>query len=192
VVTGDGGVEGALVAASRLSYWVVAHCTSVGVADALGQVAVGGQAHQRLVVVDRPVAVGVDVVGRSMIPPGPSGRRRWRGPCPRCSARTHRRALGGEVRFDEAEIPGLHQVDGPGPRVGPQSRLVLALGADDLARLEQQRLGIGEVPFGEEVGQDADDVVAELGLVAVDAGVQMVAAAGDLGVDEAAAVGVVE
>jgi len=33
---------------------------------------------------------------------------------------------------------------------------------DDVARFEQQRVGVGIVPLGEEVGQDADDVVAEL------------------------------
>ncbi len=42
-----------------------------GVADLKRQPAVGPQAHQRLVVVDRPVAVGVDVVGLHHDPAGP-------------------------------------------------------------------------------------------------------------------------
>ena len=53
-------------------------------------------------------------------------------------------------------------------------------------------MGVGEVALVEEVGQDADDVVVVLGLVAVDPVVQVVATAGDLGVDEPAAVGVIE
>ena len=48
------------------------------------------------------------------------------------------------------------------------------------------------VALREEIGQDADDVVAELRLVVVDAGVEVVAAAGDLRVDEPAAVRVVQ
>ena len=53
-------------------------------------------------------------------------------------------------------------------------------------------MGVGEVALVEEVGQDADDVVVVLGLIAVDPVVQLVATPGDLGVDEPAAVGVVE
>ncbi len=53
-------------------------------------------------------------------------------------------------------------------------------------------MGVGEVALVEEVGQDTDDVVVVLGLVAVDPVVELVAAPGDLGVDEPAAVGVVE
>ena len=53
-------------------------------------------------------------------------------------------------------------------------------------------MGVGEVTLGEQVGEDADDIVAELALVAVDPGVEVVTAPGDLGVDEPAPVGVVE
>ena len=53
-------------------------------------------------------------------------------------------------------------------------------------------MGVGEVALVEEVGQDADDVVVVLRFVAVNPVVQLVAAPGDLGVDEPAAVGVIE
>ena len=53
-------------------------------------------------------------------------------------------------------------------------------------------MGIGELTFGEEVGQDADDIMTVLRLVAVDTGVQLVPAPGYLGEDKAAPVGVDE
>ncbi len=51
-------------------------------------------------------------------------------------------------------------------------------------------MGVREVPLREEIGEDPHHVVAELALVAVDTGVERIAAPRDLGGDEAALVGV--
>ena len=99
------------------------------------------------------------------------------------------RALRREVLRDEGRVARLEQVDGPGHGVSPETVDVLTGGpADDVAGLREQRMGIREVPLGEEVGQDPDHVVTEFHLVAVDAGVEGVGAADELRGDEAALV----
>ena len=85
-------------------------------------------------------------------------------------------ALGGEVLLDERRVAGLQQVHGPGHGVGPEAVDVLALRPDDGAGLGEERVGVGERALGEQVGQDPHHVVAELALVAVDAGIEVVAA----------------
>ncbi len=174
-----------LTAASRLAYWPAAQFASLVLPTCLGQPFVGGQAGQRLVVVDGPVAVGVDVVGLLHDParPGPVGRDQVRGVL---DARLGLpgRPLGAEVGLDEAQVTGLEQVDGPDPGVGPHPVVVLGLGADHVPGPVQQRVRAGEVALAEQVGQDADHVVAELGVVPVGPGAQLVAGPDDLGVDE--------
>ncbi len=98
----------------------------------------------------------------------------------------------GEIRLDERDVAGLEQVCRPRNRGGPQTVDVLCLGPDGVARLCEQGVGVGEVALGEQIGEDADHVVAELALVAVHPRVEGVAAPSDLGVDEPAPIGVVE
>ena len=180
-----------LTAASRLEYCAAAQLASAGVTDLLGQPVVGPQAHQRLVVVDGPVAVGVDVVGLLHDPAGPGavgGDQVGGGLDARLGLPA--RAAGGEVGLDEAQVARLEQVDGPEPGVGPHAVVVLGLGADDVTRPVEQPVRPGRVALGEQVGQDPDDVVAELLVVAVRAGLELVAGPDDLGVDEPGLVGV--
>ncbi len=104
-----------------------------------------------------------------------------------CDARLGRPAgpFGVEVGLDEAQVAGLEQVDGPDPGIGPHSVVVLRLGADHVPGAVQQPVRAGRVALGEQVGQDADDIMAEFLVVTVGAGLQLVAVADDLGVDEA-------
>ena len=94
----------------------------------------------------------------------------------------------GEVLRDEALVARLHQVHGPGQGVGPEAVDVLSLGPHGGAGLGEQRMRSGEVALGEEIGEDPDHVVAELHLVAVDTGIEGVAAPCELRGDEAALV----
>ena len=148
-----------------------------------GDVAVGGQAEERLEVVDGPEPwVSMSLVA-SIVPVGPV--RSAAMACARvldaglrgCA----RGSAGGEVLLDERDVARLHEIDGPGHGVGPEAVDVLGLGTDDVARLGQERVwASGELALGEEVGEDPDDVVAELALVPVDARIEGVAAAGEL------------
>ena len=184
-----------LVADSRLAYCWVAQAASAGVPYSLGEVAVGSQADECRVVVGRPGALGVDVVGGLHDPrgAGPPGGDRVGGVLD-ARLRGTEGSLRIEIRLHEGQVSGLHQVDGPWHRVRPDPVVVEALARrfHGVARFEEQRVGVGEVALVEEVGQDTDDVVVVLGLIAVDSVVQLVAAPGDLGVDEPAAVGVIE
>ena len=108
-----------------------------------------------------------------MIPPGPVRSVAMAWAASSMLGCRHQGPFGGEVLLHEAQVPGLHQVDGPGPRVRPEAVVVdSGPGPDDVAGLEEQCVGIGEIALGEQVGQDTDDVVAEFGRVAVDTGVQ--------------------
>ena len=163
------------------------------IADSGGDVTVGGQTQHGLVVVDGPIALEVDVVGglHDARRAGPIGRDGVGGCFDAGLGRTLG-TVGPEVLLHEGKIPGLQQIGGPQPRVGPYPVVVLACGSDHRTCFEQERMSVGELTLGEEVGEDADDVVAVLGLVAVDAGVHLVAAPGDFGVDEAAPIGIVQ
>ena len=80
--------------------------------------------------------------------------------------------------LDERRVTGLEEVHGPRHGVGPEAVHVLALRTDDGARLGEQRLGVAVGALGEEIGQDAHHVVAELALVAVHTGVEVVCRCG--------------
>ena len=101
-------------------------------------------------------------------------------------------APGGEILLHERLVTGLEQVDGPGNGVRPQTVHVLARCSHDIACLGEQRVRVAVRALREQVGQNAHHVVAELALIAIDAGVEVVAAACDLRRDEAALVGVDE
>src|SRR5580704_4841418 len=163
------------------------------ITDSVGEVAVGRQAQQGFVVVCGPIPLEVDVQGRLHDPRGPGPVRGYgmRGVLDARLCHTHG-SFRAEILLYEREISRLHQVDRPRPRVRPGSVDVLTLGPDHVARLEQQCTGIGEVSLGEEIDQNADDIVAELRPIAVDSRVQGVAAPSDLGVDEPTSVGIVE
>ena len=155
-------------------------------------VAVGGQAEQGLEVVVGPVSLRVDVVRGLHRPHRPRAVRRdavrglfdarLRGAAP----------TGGEILLHERLVTGLEQVHGPGNGVRPQAVHVLARCSHHIAGLGEQRVRVAVRALREQVGQNAHHVVAELALVAVDAGVEVVAAACDLRRDEAALVGVDE
>ena len=97
-----------------------------------------------------------------------------------------------KLSLTNADVARLHEIDGPRHGVGPEPVDVLGLITDHVAGLGQEGVGVRELALREEVGEDPDDVVAELALVPVHARIERVAAAGELGRDEAALVGVVE
>ena len=90
-----------------------------------------------------------------------------------------------EVGLHEAQVAGLLQVQGPDPGIGPDPVVVLSLGADHVPGPQQQAVRSAGVALVQQVGQDADHVMAELLVVAVGAGPQLVAGTDDLRVDEA-------
>ena len=182
-----------LVAERRLAYCVEAQDASLGVAERRRDVAVGGEAEQGLEVVGGPVALGVDVVGGLHRP-----QRPVRSAAMACAASSMlgsaaSSAPGGEILLDERLVTGLEQVDGPGNGEGPETVHVLALCPDDSACLGEQRVRVAvkEPCVNRLVRIPTTSWLYSLS-IAVDAGVEVVAAARDLRRDEAALVGVDE
>ena len=100
-----------------------------GVADGGGDVAVGGEAEQRLEVVDGPESLGVDVVRRlhraaRARPVGGDGVRARLDAGLLC--RTGGPA-GGEVLLDELDVARLQEIDRPWHGIGPEPVDVLGL-----------------------------------------------------------------